>query len=193
MGRRDLKNRIHSLLEMPDFAGHLEAFQSESPGALCSTLISFLPSPDETIKYRAAAALGAVVARLADSNIEAAREIIRRLHWSLTEESGAIGWGAPEAIGEICAHHAGLAAEFGAVLLSYICEPNHLGNPVLLRGALWGIGRLAEAQPQLLRQYGVVEKIKPYLESPDETLRETANHVLAGLNADAGGYATLPG
>ncbi|MCX8037371.1 MAG: HEAT repeat domain-containing protein, partial [Candidatus Sumerlaeia bacterium] len=125
--------------------------------------------------------------------IEAARDIVRRLNWSLTEESGAIGWGAPEAIGEICARHEQLAAEFGSVLLSYLYEPNDLGNPVLLRGALWGLGRLAELRPHLLRQYGCVEKIKPYLESPDAALRRLSNHVIACLNANASDEAALRG
>jgi hypothetical protein len=45
--------------------------------------------------------MGEVMAHLADKDMESARVIMRRLMWSLNDESGGIGWGAPEAMGEI--------------------------------------------------------------------------------------------
>ena len=46
----------------------------------------------------------------------------RRLIWSLNDESGGIGWGAPEAMGEILARSEKLSCEFYCILLAYIRE-----------------------------------------------------------------------
>jgi len=40
--------------------------------------------------------------------------------WSLNDESGGIGWGAPEAMGAIMARHTGLADEY-----ANICGSNY--------------------------------------------------------------------
>jgi hypothetical protein len=74
--------------------------------------------------------------------------------WMLTDESGGIGWGVPEAMGEILACHQGLAKEFHTILLSYIHESpgkpdNYLEYAPLRRGAVWGVGRLASARPDM--------------------------------------------
>jgi hypothetical protein len=172
---------MRAALEADDFDAALEAFQDESAASLCSSLISFLPSAEERVKSRAVAALGVVVARMADRDMEAARGIVRRLVWSLTEESGAVGWGAPEAIGEICARHEGMAREYASILLSYLCEPNRLDHPPLLRGALWGVARLAEVNPGLLREKGAVEMLTPYLEDEDADTRRLARRALSSI------------
>ncbi len=79
---------------------------------------------------------------------------MRRFMWSLNDESGGIGWGAPEAMGEIMACHKGLAQEFHLVLVSYIYDnpvgpDNFLEYLPLRRGAFWGLTRLAAVRPEL--------------------------------------------
>jgi hypothetical protein len=70
--------------------------------------------------------------------------------WNLNDESGGIGWGSPEAMGEITAGHAGLAEEFACIIVSYINpDGNFLEHERLQRGSLWGMGRLAHARPTL--------------------------------------------
>jgi hypothetical protein len=56
-----------------------------------NTLFSFLYNSDPAIKWNAATAMGAAVARLAHEDTESARVIIRRLMWNLNDESGGIG------------------------------------------------------------------------------------------------------
>ena len=58
---------------------------------------------DELIRWRAVSAMGIVTAALADARMDAARVIMRRMMWQLNDESGGIGWGIPEAMGEIMA------------------------------------------------------------------------------------------
>jgi len=141
-----------------------------------------LCSSDEQMKWRAVTAMGAVVANLADEDIESARVIVRRLMWQLNDESGGIGWGAPEAIGEILACHEGLAREYANILTSYIKEDgNFLEYEPLQRGAMWGVARLAQVRPNL------VQDTKSYLiqrlESGDATVKGLAALTLGLLGA----------
>jgi hypothetical protein len=128
---------------------------------------------NETLKWRSVTAMGEVVGRLAETDIESARVIMRRLMWHLNDESGGIGWGCPETMGEIMARNEKLAEEFWCILISYV-QPagNFLEHQTLQRGLLWGIGRLAHARPQLLTD--TVEHLHPFLQDPDPYLRGLA-------------------
>ncbi|HID31456.1 MAG TPA: HEAT repeat domain-containing protein, partial [Desulfobacterales bacterium] len=117
--------------------------------------------------------MGAVVANLAEKDMESARVVMRRLMWSLNDESGGIGWGAPEAMGEIIASHEGLAKEYVSVLISYVREDgNFLEYEALQRGAIWGVGRVAQARPELVQN--AVPHLVLFLESPDAAVRGLA-------------------
>ncbi len=116
--------------------------------------------------------------------MESARVIMRRLMWSLNDESGGIGWGAPEAMAEIMASHAGLAEEFVRVFISYLDpEGNFLEYEVLQRGLLWGLVRLAGVRPALVKQAS--DYLLPYIRSSDPVLRGLAVWA-AGLTAAEG-------
>jgi len=52
--------------------------------------------------------------------MEAARIVMRRYIWSLNDESGGIGWGAPEAMAVGIYHHDGLCDEYLHMLISYM-------------------------------------------------------------------------
>lgn len=146
-----LRKKVLALLRARDFGERLAEWKELPARQVVNPLISFLCSTDETVKWRAVTALGVVVAALADADLEAARNIMRRLMWSLNDESGGIGWGAPEAMGEIMARSTRLAEEYVGILLSYVREDgNLLENDPLERGALWGLARVAEKHPALL-------------------------------------------
>src|SRR5690554_2588053 len=107
------RRQIMALLRAADLA----ALRRLPPGRLLNPLFSGICSNDEQLKWRAVAAMGQTVARLADQDLEAARVVMRRFMWSLNDESGGIGWGAPEAMAEVLAAHAGLADEYGHILV----------------------------------------------------------------------------
>ena len=156
------------------------------------SLFSAICRPEEPLRWHAVRAMGASVARLATADMEAARIVMRRLLWSLNEESGGIGWGAPEALAEIMCLHQGLAGEYGHMLISYLRddgpelfqEGNFLEHTVLQRELLWGVGRLAEVRPGMLQELGVAADLLPYLDSDD--------HVVRGLAARALGLLPAP-
>jgi len=138
-------------------------------------LVSLLAEADRDLRMRAARALGLQAARLADEDIEGARQLMRRLMWMLNHESGSSGWGAPEAMAEIMAGHRALAEEYAHLLVSYMRpDGNYLENPLLQRGLLLGLGRLAQRRPLLLRACGADRRLPAYFGSEDVAVRGLA-------------------
>ena len=173
MGGRQLKKQILELLSYKDFEKALTQISGLSARQAVNPLFSFFYNSDELIKWRAVTAMGAVVSNLADHDMESARVIMRRLIWNLNDESGGIGWGSPEAMGEIMARHGRLAGEYHKILISYIMpDGNYIEHEILQRGVLWGVGRLAHARPQLVEDS--VLFLLPYMESEDANLRGLA-------------------
>ena len=179
-GGRVIKKQVLKLLKSQDFDMALEEICSLPATSVINPLFSFLYNKDEEIKWAAVAAMGVVVSKLAKEDMEAARIIMRRLMWNLNDESGGIGWGSPEAMGEIMAVHEGLAKEYVHILISYTREDgNYLEYESLQRGLLWGIGRLALARPELLKES--VPHLLPYLRSPDGGVRGHAARIMGLL------------
>ena len=173
MGNRKLKIRMEQLLRADDFETALVAIRQIPGRQAVNPLFSFFYAGEEILRWRAITAMGVVVGHLAETAMESARVVMRRLMWNLNDESGGIGWGSPEAMGEITARHAPLAAEFCRVLISYI-DPagNYLEHEGLQRGSVWGVGRLAHARPELAQP--AVAFLPAFFDSPDPCLRGTA-------------------
>lgn len=170
IGGRALKKKIQALLEQPNLDEALAVIMQMPARQAVNPLFSSFYSGEELLRWRAITAMGIVVSRLAETEIESARVVMRRLIWNLNDESGGIGWGSPEAMGEITARSRRLAEEFGCMVVSYIREDgNYLEHEVLQRGALWGVGRLAGRYPDLTE--GAIGHLKPYLETDDPWLR----------------------
>ena len=141
---RIIKNKVSKLLSQDDFPEAVKKISSLPARKVINPLISSLCSIDEKIEHRAAVAIGIVTAKLADHNIESARVIMRRLMWSLNDESGGIGWGAPEAMAEIMARNNKLADEYHKILISYSEQgKNYLENEGLQKSVRRGLERLA--------------------------------------------------
>lgn len=149
MAYRSLKRRVIDLLEQADFSAGLAEMRQLPARQVINPLFSCLYAKDELVRWRAVTAMGAVVCHMAETSIESARVVMRRLMWNLNDESGGIGWGSPEAMGEILARHGGLSHEYDRILISYINpNGNFLEHETLQRGALWGVGRMAHARPE---------------------------------------------
>ncbi|MHB8810333.1 MAG: DVU0298 family protein [Desulfobulbaceae bacterium] len=191
MSSRRLKNRVTELLAGSDLEQILTELRALPGKDVIHALFSAICRPEEPLRWHAVQAMGMCVALLAETDREAARIVVRRLLWSLNEESGGIGWGAPEALAEIMGRHQGLAGEYVHMLISYmrddgleLCqEGNFLEHAVLQRGLLWGIGRLAGVRPEILREHGVAADLLPYLDSDDHVVRGLAARVLGLLPA----------
>jgi len=151
-----------------------------TPMQVINSLFSFLYHGNASMKSTAVSLMGKTVAALAEDDMESGRNVVRRLMWNLNDESGSIGWGSPEAMGEILARHEKLACEYGHILASYTRpEGNYLENDILQRGLLWALLRVWRTRPELFTRWDPL--ILPYLESGDPAVRGLAAELLGEL------------
>jgi hypothetical protein len=185
-GRR-AKHAILSLLKSGEFPNNLDQLRAMPIHSVLTPILASLYSQNEEVKWHAVTAMGILVSHLADRDLESARDVMRRLMWSLNHESGGIGWGAPEAMGEIMARDEALAREFAGILVSYIRrDGNFLESEILQRGVIWGLSRLTEARPLILRSMQMASHLLPFLDSQDATTRGLAARTLGLLGSRAG-------
>lgn len=182
---RERKNELRCKLHDDCWEQSLDSLIAIPNNEAIGPLFSFLLFGGE-IRWRAATALGLVVAKIADQNIEQARTIMRRFLWHMNEESGNIGWGIPESMAEVMVNHRRLADEYNRMLHSYIRETgdddNFLDHPPLRRGVYWGIGRLAQVRPDLMR--AAIPSLLAGLEDEDHHGRGLAAWGLGILHAE---------
>jgi len=93
---------------------------------------------DEKIRWSAIEAVAQVMKRLWEAGKkDKVREYMRNLFWSLNDESGGIGWSAPQTIAEMIVNIPELLNPFGSMMIAH-----SLDEPPLVKSGLWGIGRL---------------------------------------------------
>ena len=90
---RNFKRKVLDLLKAEDFTEALELLCELPPRRTINPLFLSFCNPDQKIRWRAITATGAVVANLAEKDMESARIVMRRIIWNLNDESGGIGWG----------------------------------------------------------------------------------------------------
>ncbi|MHC1752431.1 DVU0298 family protein [Humidesulfovibrio sp.] len=203
---RDLKRTLRDILTGQGWRVGLDGLAAVPARQLAGPLFSLLLDRDELVRWRAVEAFGRSIARLAESagqgggpgggGMEAARVVLRQCLWRMNEESGGLGWGIPEALGESLARNRRLAGEFHRVLASYVRhetsgEGNYLEHAALRQGVFWGLGRLAQSFPELLAGEGAA--LLAGLADEDGANRGLAAWVvgLVGLDAARGGLAAL--
>jgi hypothetical protein len=201
MGARRNKEQVLDILAAEKLEEAVLRLQQFPVKDVVNALFSAVCRGNDLVHWHAVRCMGIFVARLAEEDMEEARIVMRRMLWSLNDESGGIGWGIPEAMAEAMYHHSGLAGEYVHMLISYTREDgeelfqdgNYLEHETLQRGLLWGIGRLAEKRPDMLLQRDVAVDLLHYLESGDAVVRGFAARSLGLLRAEkaAGRLAEL--
>ena len=176
------KRAIQKILRRDDLPS-IFAFLSSLPAVqTINPLFSGICHTDRAIRWHAIAAMGPCLARLANEEMEGARIVMRRFMWSLNDESGGIGWGAPEAMAEAMVHHARLAEEYAHILVAYMREDGYyLEYPPLQRGLMWALARLAGKRRRLLLERDAERYLSPYLRETDDEVRGLAAYALATL------------
>lgn len=93
---------------------------------------------DKRIKWSAIEAVGELMKHWWEQGYKArVREYIRNLFWSMNDESGGIGWSSPQTVAEIIVSIPELIDPYGNMMVAH-----SLGEPFLVKGGLWGIGKL---------------------------------------------------
>lgn len=169
--RRKVKQQVGNLLLSADGAAALEEMEKIPPEKLTNHLFSYFYAKSELIKFRSVTAMGLMAARLENLKIERVRNILRRIMWNLNDESGGIGWGSAEAMGEILSYSPRLGREFASILFSYL-EPGgtYIEHEKLQLGVLWGIGSYLKGFPDKAPS-STVNCLMHHLNSTDPTNR----------------------
>ncbi|HET6513610.1 MAG TPA: hypothetical protein VFG09_00465 [Thermodesulfovibrionales bacterium] len=132
-----LKDEIKDALKRKDFEGVIGLALKNKK--VLSILISLAYDKEDVLCWRAIEAMGKAAGAVAEEDPSAVRNIVQRLIWSVREESGSIGWSAPEMLGEIVRNSPAAFADIPSIILSFHEEE------MFLKGVLWAMGRLAEA------------------------------------------------
>lgn len=194
MSRRQLKNEVLEILHQSSLDEIFQNLGRYQDHRLLNPLFIALCHPVEKVRWHAVCSFGWLVPAMAKKDMETARIVMRRFLWSLNDESGGIGWGAPEAMAEIMCHSSPLRKEYLHMLISYMREDgenlfedgNYLELPMLQRGLLWGVGRLCQEHHGEMIERGIIADVKAYLESSDMHVIGLAIWCLGLLGVESG-------
>jgi hypothetical protein len=147
--QKSRKAAVRELLDHRDFAALLKLADTiRNPQRI---LISLTLDPDELIRWRAIEAFGRLAAVQAESDLGKVRDMLRRLLWSMNDESGGLGWYSPELLGEVLVNVPALMDEFAKLLPSYLREePFERGTHIAIyRISLISPERFRDCIPEL--------------------------------------------
>ena len=193
MSSRAIRQQVLDLLAGGDLAASRRALAGLPAGQVVHALFSAICREDPVVRWHAITCLGDAVGRIAADDLEAARIVMRRFLWSLNDESGGIGWGAPEAMAECMCRDVRLADEYAHMLVSYMREDgeelcqdgNFIEHPLLQRGVVWGVARLAGCRREVLQRLGAGQDLGRYLGADDPVLRGLAALAVGRLGETA--------
>ena len=135
-GGMRLKKRIRDLLASKSF-DEITALSLEDRGVI-RVLISLSYDKDDIMTWRAIEAIGLISRAYGRERLPAIRETVRKMIWSMTDEAGAIGWSAPEILGEIVRSDPDEFVDIIPIVWSFREEGLFREN------VLWAMGRIAE-------------------------------------------------
>lgn len=174
-----LKKTIHLALETNDLDA--VARHAKENRKVLSLLVRIAYDKDTLVGWRAIKAIGFSAKALVKTDYDFLRETVRRLLWSLTDESGGIGWAAPEILGEIVSAD----PERFKDIIPLIAGVYDIEEEVFRPGILYALGRVAEADPALVIPYK--DLIERALSSGATLSRVYALDMLKTLKSRMGG------
>ena len=139
-----LKQSIQHALESNDLDA-IVALAKQNKRVL--TLLVRSAYDKETLAgWRAIKAAGLAARELIKTDYEFLREAVRKLLWSLSDESGGIGWSAPEILGEIVAVDPQRVSD----IIPLIAGVYDIEEDVFRPGVVYALGRIAGVSPELV-------------------------------------------
>jgi hypothetical protein len=139
----DLRKELHDALaanDLASIAGHPRQRK------VISTLIRLSYAKDTLVGWRAIIAVGMTARELIRTEYPFLRETCRKLLWSLSDESGGIGWSAPELLGEIVSADPHKFSD----LVPLVATVYDVEEKVFRPGVLYALCRIAEKAPDLV-------------------------------------------
>jgi len=147
MKKSDLKNVVNASLESNDLESVVSIVKENRK--VLSLLVRMAYDKDTLVGWRAIKAIGLSAKALVKTDYDFLRETVRKLLWSLSDESGGIGWAAPEIMGEI----ASADPEKFSDIIPLIAEVYDIEEKVFRPGVLYALGKIAEVSPDLVMPF----------------------------------------
>ena len=142
-----LKQRLVNALEAnDDEAVRTLALQSRK---VFSVLVRLAYDKTTLIGWRSIRATGHVATLYVKNNYTFLRDAIRKLLWSLSDESGGIGWSAPEILGEIVSADPVKMSD----VIPLIADIFSIDERVFRPGVLYALKRISETEPESVVPY----------------------------------------
>lgn len=181
MSISSLKNRITAALAARDYDEVARLAVSDRRALTKLVALAYIDK-DDVMCWRAIEAMGAAAAAVAKKDAQRLRNLVQRILWSAREESGGMGWSAPELLAEIASASPRQFADIPPIIVSLHVEDE---EKVFLKGVLWAIARMAEAG--ITEVPGAEEVVLRALEDSDPQVRGLAARaaVLASIGAAA--------
>jgi hypothetical protein len=143
-----------------------------------------LYSASEAEKWQAVWGIGVLVGDRQLVGEERVVDLLRRFFWALNDESGAVPYGVPEAVGEILAARPELQPVFLSILCAHLTEEDMAQTGPIERGLLWALGRVGPPVGQTSPE--AVEALRRLAGShPDPETRATSAWALARIHQAA--------
>ena len=143
----EMKQTLLVALEANDFETiRTLALQSRK---VLSVLVRLAYDKTSLTGWRAIKAIGHVASLYVRNNYDFLRDTIRKLLWSLSDESGGIGWSAPEILGEIVSADPKKLAD----IVPLIAEVYSIEEKVFRPGVLYALKRIGEISPESIEPF----------------------------------------
>jgi hypothetical protein len=114
-----------------------------------SALVRLTYDKTTLIGWRAIKAIGHVSSLYVKNNYDFLRDAIRKLLWSLSDESGGIGWSAPEILGEIVSADPGKMSD----IIPLIADVFSVEERVFRPGVLYALKKICEVRPESIMPF----------------------------------------
>jgi hypothetical protein len=147
MTQLEMKKFIHHALEKNDLDAVVSLAQKDRK--TLSLLVRMAYDKETLVGWRAIKAVGRIANVLVKTEPEFLRIAVRKLLWSLSDESGGIGWSAPELLGEIV--HSD--PEGFADIIPLIAEVYDIEEQTFRPGVMYALARVAEVSPEIVANY----------------------------------------
>ncbi len=141
---RNLKSTILGALESNDLAS--VASLAKEDRKVLSQLLRLTYDKETLVGWRAIKATGLAAREMMANDYPFLRETCRKLLWSLSDESGEIGWSSPELLGEIVSAD----PEKFKDIIPLIAEVYALEETVFRAGVLYALARIGQVDPGLI-------------------------------------------
>lgn len=166
-----LREKIIGLLQEQNHPELLNTAEKE--GNIFRILISLAYDKKELLAWRAIEAVGMIAGEKAKTHPESIRNLVQRLLWTMRDESGGIGWSAPEMLGEIVRNSPDEFADIAPIIASFHDED------FLRPGVFRALYRISEKRPDLVS--GSSSLVGQYINDKDPVVRAYAVKLAGNL------------